>query len=100
MLNLLAFEEDQGRDLYMEYAVKTAPHIERVGAEVLYFGEGETSLVQSSGCQWDAVMLIKYPSRQAFLEMVGDAEYQKVTKLRTAALVDAVLQPTLPFGDA
>lgn len=40
MLNLLAFKPDGGRATYIDYATKTAPHLERVGGEVLYFGEG------------------------------------------------------------
>ena len=96
MLNLLAFKPDGGRATYIDYATKTAPHLERVGGEVLYFGEGGETIVQT-GRAWDAVMLVKYPNRAAFLDMVANAEYQEISKIRTAALEDAVLQPTHPF---
>ena len=56
--------------------------------------------VPDTETQWDAVMLVKYPSRSAFLEMVSDPEYQEISKLRTAALEDAVLQPTRPWTGA
>ena len=46
------------------------------------------------GQQWDAVLLVRYPDRAAFSRMVADLEYQQVTSLRTAALREAVLQPT------
>jgi uncharacterized protein (DUF1330 family) len=94
MLNLLAFDGDEGRATYAEYGRRTQPHLERVGGSVLYFGGGDTALVDDNGRSWDAVMLVRYPSRAKFLEMVMDPEYQEISKLRTAALVDAVLQPT------
>jgi uncharacterized protein (DUF1330 family) len=97
MLNLLAYDGEEGRAKYLEYAGLTVPHIERVGAEVLYFGNAASPLVPNDGRQWDAVLLVKYPSRTKFLEMVMHPEYQKITHLRTEALADAVLQPTAPM---
>jgi len=98
MLNLLAFDGEEGRKTYTEYALRTSPHLARVGGEVLYFGETQTALVEDDGKEWDAVMLVRYPDRAAFLAMVGDPEYQQISKLRTAALADAVLQPTKTWG--
>jgi uncharacterized protein (DUF1330 family) len=40
------------------------------------------------------VLLVRYPSREAFSRMVADPEYQEVTHLRTQALTETVLQPT------
>ncbi len=94
MLNLLAFDGEAGRQKYNEYAMATVPHMARVKAELIYFGDTSTALVPDDGHEWDAVILVKYPNRNAFLEMVMDPEYQKISKLRTAALKDAVLQPT------
>jgi hypothetical protein len=42
----------------------------------------------------DAVLLVGYPSREAFSRMVADPARQKVTQLCTQALTEAVLQPT------
>jgi uncharacterized protein (DUF1330 family) len=64
---------------------------------VLYAGDGSTSLVAESGQAWDAVLLVRYPSREAFSRMVADPEYQQVTELRTRALTEAVLQATAPW---
>ena len=66
----------------------------RYGGEVLYAGEGGTPLVAEPGQDWDAVLLVRYPSREAFSRMVADQEYQRVTHFRTEALTEAVLQPT------
>jgi uncharacterized protein (DUF1330 family) len=97
MLNLLRYAEG-GRALYAQYAAAlTDTFLPRYGGEVLYAGEGSTALVAESGQDWDAVLLVRYPSRQAFSAMVADPEYQQVTELRTRALTEAVLQATRPW---
>lgn len=70
----------------------------RVGAEVVYAGDGHPALVAEDGQSWDAVLLVRYPSRQAFTAMVADPEYQQVTALRSEALEEAVLQPTTEWS--
>jgi uncharacterized protein (DUF1330 family) len=95
MLNLLRFGEG-GAERYDAYLAHFRPHAERVGGSVLYFGHGAPPLVAEPGQEWDAVLLVSYPSRRAFSEMVRDPGYQDGTHLRTEALVEAVLQPTLP----
>ncbi|WP_225813600.1 DUF1330 domain-containing protein [Streptomyces spinosus] len=94
MLNLLRFAPG-GRALYQEYARHLREtFLPRYGAHVLYAGRGGTALVAEEGQTWDAVVLVRYPSRTAFSRMVADPEYQAVTELRTRALTEAVLQPT------
>jgi uncharacterized protein (DUF1330 family) len=50
----------------------------------------------AAGHDWDAVLLVRYPSRRAFSDMGADPEYQRITHLRTEALDAAVLQATTP----
>ena len=98
MLNLLRFREG-GRDSYAAYAeALTTRFLARYGGEVLYAGDGSTALVADDGQSWDAVLLVRYPSREAFTRMVADPEYQQVTHLRTEALTEAVLQATTPWS--
>jgi uncharacterized protein (DUF1330 family) len=98
MLNLLRFAEG-GRELYRQYArefgTRVAP---RFGVEVIYAGDGFEALIAEPGQQWDAVLLVRYPSRRAFARMVADPEYRQISPLRSRALVEAVLQPTSPWG--
>jgi len=97
MLNLLRFA-DGGRAAYDAYARQLSEtFLARYGAEVLYAGDGSTVLVAEPGQDWDAVLLVRYPSREAFSRMVADPEYQEVTGLRTQALTEAVLQATTPW---
>ena len=97
MLNLLRYAEG-GRESYEQYAdALRSTFLPRYGGEILYAGEGSTVLVAETGQDWDAVLLIRYPSREAFSRMVADHEYQQVTALRTRALTEAVLQATIPW---
>jgi uncharacterized protein (DUF1330 family) len=98
MLNLLRFVEGGARR-YDEYLAHFRPHAEKVGARIVYFGRGSDPLVAEPGQAWDAVLLVSYPSRRAFSDMVRDPSYQTGTRLRTEAVAEAVLQPTLPTGD-
>jgi uncharacterized protein (DUF1330 family) len=93
MLNLLRFTED-GRAGYEAYLQEFGRHAEAVGASVIYYGYGSTPLVAEPGQDWDAVLLVSYPSRRAFSDMVRDPDYQQGTHLRSESLVEAVLQPT------
>lgn len=97
MLNLLRFT-DSGRPGYQQYAREIVPFLDRVGARVVYVGDASTALVAPNGFAWDAVLLVEYPSRQAFSQMVADPDYQGITELRTTSLSEAVLQATTPWA--
>ncbi|MCP3166528.1 DUF1330 domain-containing protein [Myxococcus qinghaiensis] len=96
MMNLVRFKEG-GRASFAEYASAIMPFMIKAGAQPLYAGDGSTALVAEPGQTWDAVMLVRYPSRAAFLQMVNDPDYQRFSHLRTAALHEAVMQATLPW---
>jgi uncharacterized protein (DUF1330 family) len=99
MLNLLRFKPG-GEESYRAYGRALAGYLPRIGAEVLYSGDCSTTLVAPEQWEWDALLVVRYPSRQAFSDMVRDPEYQKVTHLRTNALEEAVLQATVPWSRA
>ncbi|WP_435741685.1 DUF1330 domain-containing protein [Nocardioides sp. SYSU DS0663] len=95
MLNLLRFRQDGGEAGYEEYLRHFRPHAEALGAEVLYYGRGDTALVAEDGQAWDAVLVVRYPTRRSFSDMVRDPDYQAGAHLRSDSLVEAVLQPTV-----
>lgn len=87
MVNLLTFRVDCGRDTYLRYAEGVVPHLHRVGATVRYAGEAPRVVIGDGQCPgWDAILIVEYPSPQAFLDMISDPEYLKVHELRAAAL--------------
>lgn len=99
MLNLLRFRPDGGRESYQRYADALGARINaRYGLQVEYLGAGGRALVAEDGQTWDMVVLVRYPNRQAFADMVRDPEYRAVAHLRSEALLEAVLQPTSPIA--
>ncbi|MFE6305608.1 DUF1330 domain-containing protein [Nocardiopsis sp. NPDC057823] len=96
MLNLLRFAPG-GRASYQEYSRLASRFLAEYGGELLYAGDGATPLVAEEGQAWDAVLLVRYPSREAFGRMIADPGYREITALRSRALAEAVLQPTTPW---
>ena len=94
MLNLLKFNDKGGREAYFRYIAGSGTFVDKVGAKVLYFGKANERLNGTDS--WDIVMLVQYPSRKAFLEMINDPEYKKVHESREQALDRAVLYATDP----
>jgi uncharacterized protein (DUF1330 family) len=96
MLNLLRFKPDGGRERYSEYGAAVAPLLERAGARVVFVGDPATVLL--GGRSWDLVLLVEYPTRAAFLEMIGSEAYQAIAHLRTEALTAGELHPLDPVA--
>jgi uncharacterized protein (DUF1330 family) len=97
MLNLLRYATG-GESGYREYVSRLEGFLARIGASIVYVGDCSTTLVAPDAHRWDAVLLVRYPSRRAFSEMVADPDYQRITGLRTAALEEAVLEATIPWA--
>jgi uncharacterized protein (DUF1330 family) len=98
MLNLLAFQPDGGRERYEEYGAAVAPLLEKAGGRIVFVGAPAAALLGEGS--WDLVVLVEYPTRQAFLDMIGSAEYQAIAHLRSEALVKGELHPMDPAEDA
>jgi uncharacterized protein (DUF1330 family) len=105
MLNLLKFAERSGgkgdagdgsqsatgRDSYARYGDRVRSMLEKVGGRVLWQGRADSVVIGGEADDWDAVILVEYPSRKAFLEMTSSPKYQEVSKDRTAGLADSRL---------
>lgn len=98
MLNLLRFRPDGGAQAYLTYVQRFASSgiNDRYGLRIVYGGTGQAALVAEDGQQWDMVALVRYPNRQAFVDMVHDPDYRRFEHLRRDALVESVLQATHP----
>ena len=73
LVNLIKFREPDGLERFGDYARLTAPLLEKAGTEVVYSGKAGPSL---SGVEWDMVGLVRFPSIDAFVEMIGSPLYQ------------------------
>lgn len=97
MLNLLRFAPDGGRERYLEYLQMAKPILARFGAKILFGGDGLPVLTTGQAAEWDAAVLVQYPRRSAFKNMVDDPEYQVAFKVGISAIADIVLQPLKPI---
>ncbi|KQQ44858.1 hypothetical protein ASF69_09820 [Rhizobium sp. Leaf311] len=93
MLNLLQFVPDGGRERHLEYLRMAEPILTRFGAKILFRGDGLDILTTGDVKTWDAVLLVQYPRRTNFKEMVDDPNYQAAFQIGKSALADIVLQP-------
>ncbi|ROU02127.1 DUF1330 domain-containing protein [Marinobacter sp. R17] len=103
MLNLLRFREDaeyadednespcSGREAYARYSKLALNQLAKVEARPEWVGEATVPVIAPDDEDWDEVLLVRYPSAQAFLSMVSDPEYQAIVHHRTAALADSRL---------
>lgn len=94
MLNLLAFKPEGGRERYVEYGEAVLPLLEKAGGRLIF--QGAAAPVVLGEDSWDLVLLVEYPTRAAFLEMVQSPEYQEIAHLRTEALAKGELHPLDP----
>ena len=94
MLNLVNFCEG-GEELYREYVDALRCHVNEFGGQLIYFGRGSTMLVGSDSC--DAVMMMEYPSRRAFINMLRDRRFRSAATIRSQSLRAATLQATTQY---
>jgi uncharacterized protein (DUF1330 family) len=98
MLNLLKFKGEEGARAYDRYMKSVSKIFEAIDARVLYAGNAAELLVDDE--TWGAIILVEYPSRKVFLEMVKSPEYRKAHANREQRLERTVLYATSPMEEA
>lgn len=108
MLNMLRFRETadypdgrpgvSGREAYAHYSEAASKHVAHVGGSLVWIGTAQGSVIGPPDEKWDQVFLVRYPSIEKFIEMIGSAAYQEIVVHRSAALADSRLIVTLEKG--
>ena len=108
MLNLLRFNTDaaypaeggqqpcSGKEAYALYSRTALLKVRAAGGTVESMAQARVAFIAPEQESWDEVLLVRYPSPEAFLAMLADAEYQAATIHRTAALADSRLIACTP----
>jgi uncharacterized protein (DUF1330 family) len=101
MLNLLKFKAaaDAGRSgasEYGKYSDVVITMVEAQGGKVLWMGKADQVLIGDESDEWDAVALVQYPSRKAFIEMVTTPDYEEAHEHRESGLERTVLIACTP----
>ncbi|MEO1475412.1 MAG: DUF1330 domain-containing protein [Pseudomonadota bacterium] len=90
-------QDEPGRDAYQRYADAFALAAADVGGRCLMMGQAERYFIGNG--DWDAVMVMYFPNRQAFIATLNHATYQDMHRHRDAGLLAQDLiatRPTVP----
>lgn len=98
MVNLVRFRErsldgsGSGWDAYSLYSKGDMPLLKKVGGTILWAGHVEGVALGDLGSdRWDWVVVVFYPSRAAFLEMMTSPEYAAINVNRENGVEDHVI---------
>ncbi len=103
MVSLLKFKEpapggERGEHVYARYLARAIPHAEKVGATMLWYGDASQVFVGVATDGFDRILIVEYPSRTAFREMLQNPEYAASLALRDEALERMVMLVSRPIG--
>ena len=108
MINLLRYREAasypagfdaapcSGSEAYRRYGQAAIRFITDVGGQVVWQGSAKAVLIGPAGEHGHKALLVRYPSKEAFLRMIGNPDYQAIAVHRSAALADSRLIATVP----
>jgi uncharacterized protein (DUF1330 family) len=109
MINLLRFRDQadysgtakagiscSGARAYNNYGKAITPLLLEVGGYPIWRGRVNTALIGPSDELWDEAILVYYPSRQAFINMIKTQDYGDNLFHRDAGLLDSRLIETHP----
>lgn len=97
VLNLLRFREKaldgfgvdgmSGMQAFRRYGELNAEADVTYGSQPIWVGPAHNTIVGDE--KWDLAILVRYPSRQHFIDKVRDPVYLESTSVRAAALEDS-----------
>jgi uncharacterized protein (DUF1330 family) len=87
-----------GREAYQRYIAAAGPIIEKLGGGLHWIADVKCVVIGPLSESWDEALLVKYPTRKSFIDMVAMPEYQKAAVHRTAAVQDSRLIETVSQG--
>ncbi|MEL6734336.1 MAG: DUF1330 domain-containing protein [Pseudomonadota bacterium] len=75
-----------GQEAYAAYGRESAPIFQSVGGKIIWSAEPEFMVIGPPDEMWDIAFVARYPSAQAFFDMVYDPAYQSIVFHRQAAV--------------
>ena len=86
-----------GREAYNEYGKVVLPKIVECGGHLAYRGACDHHFVGDDSQDYDELIVVRYPSRKAYLNMCNSPEYQGAIMHRKAGLEFRVLHECTPM---
>lgn len=85
-----------GREAYGEYGKVVLPMIFQLGGTLVYRGSCKFQFVGDENQNYDELIVVRYPSIRAYLEMFDSSQYQSAIPHRKAGLEFRVLHVCVP----
>jgi uncharacterized protein (DUF1330 family) len=93
-------EHSSGSDAYRTYGDAAVQMVEERGGRVLWMGQPEQVLIGDTEADgWDMAVLVSYPNRAAFINMVTSPKYAEAHTHRERGLDRTVLLACRPLLD-
>ena len=99
MLNLLRFRDQAlegfgvdgltGQQAFQRYGQLNEGEGVRFDSEPIWLGLSNRTIIGDE--QWDVAILVRYPTRQHFIDKLDDPTYREISLVRAAALIDSRL---------
>ena len=99
MLNLLRFRDQAlegfgvdgltGLQAFQRYGQLNEGEGVRFDSEPIWLGLANRTIIGDE--QWDVAILVRYPTRQHFIDKLDDPTYREISLVRAAALIDSRL---------
>ena len=84
-------EKLTGQQAYERYGELSTQFVNQVGGVPMWRGVVSLNLIGPADEVWDEILIMQYPARSAFQQMIADPEYQAIVFHRSAALEDSRL---------
>ncbi len=75
-----------GREALQSYFEAGSKITRKLGVKTIISAEVDQVMVGRENVQWDMTVTLFFPSRQAFINMISNPEFQKASRHRKAAL--------------
>jgi uncharacterized protein (DUF1330 family) len=94
MLNLVAYRGGTGIDEYLRYSRGFVPLLKACGGTILWAGDVTgVALGDEATDDWDYAVLVQYPSRASFVEVMQSPAYAAINEHRLAGLRKHIILP-------
>ena len=97
MLNLLKFRDKaldgfgvdgmSGGEAFRRYGELNDEEDVKFGSDPIWVGLAKNTIIGDE--DWDLAILVRYPTRQHFIDKLDNAKYREIAKVRHAALLDS-----------
>ena len=84
-------EKLTGQQAYERYSELSIPLVNKVGGVPMWRGTLGVNLIGPEDEDWDEILIMQYPARSAFEQMLADPGYLAIVFHRTAAVKDSRL---------